>query len=61
MPIDERQAEWLAWVAEHKSLARLLRADRLRGEDRVRFDALTRLLLDAMIGRDGQPWRARKS
>lgn len=61
MPIDERQAQWLAWVAEHKSLARLLRADRLRGDDRARFDALTRLLLDAMAECDAQPWRSRKS
>lgn len=49
MQDDERQAEWLARVAEHKALARLLRAGRLAGDDRARFDALTRLLLDAML------------
>lgn len=48
MPFDELQREWLARVHEHKALARLLRQGRLRGADRVRYDALTRSLLEDM-------------
>ena len=46
MSVDDRQRDWLARVHEHKALARLLRAGRLRGADRARYDALTRSLLD---------------
>jgi len=48
MPIDERRRAWLSRVDEHKALARLLRANRLLGEDRVRYDALTRSLLSEL-------------
>lgn len=48
MPMDDGQRAWLARVEEHKALARLLREGRLVREDRVRYDALTRALLDEL-------------
>lgn len=45
MPVDEQQRAWLARVQEHKALARQLRDGRLLGEARVRYDALTAVLL----------------